>query len=565
MRPSAALPTAAILIGALAVARAAHVDQQSRDSAGAGDPGAALIAGAVVTDAAGKPPARRAVLILTGESVPDGRIAIAGDDGHFSFTGLRSGSYTLSVSKAGYVPTFVGSPRPGRGPGAPISLAPAQHLDDLTVVLWRGAVVSGRVLDHLGRPQRAAVISAIDVAGGPFGSATATARTNGRGEYRVFGLPPGKYRVVVQPGFNFNGAESPSDGRNSAPMHVTYAPTYYPGTVDPGLAAAIELRAAEERPGLDMSLQLVASAKLDGQVVGPDGKVPQGVELGLLFPGQEVGLVEKSYAGTSPMNATLTARDGRFSRPSLVPGHYVVFARTAQGLWGATPFDVAGHDITGLLVTLQPGVTVKGRVTFDGARGVPVDPSGFQVILEPTSSTALPAHSLSARTAANGDFSITGIVPGDYWVTATAPGSASGWALDSVSLGPNPIATAIHIDTPMAAEPVNVTFTDHPTTIAGRLMDSLGRPVHEYLVVAFPATRDSWLPGSPRIRQVRPSTTGQFSFAGIPPGDYFVAAVTSVNPGDLADPLFLEALIPGAVRLSIAGHEVKTLDLRFSR
>ena len=53
-------------------------------------------------------------------------------------------------------------------------------------------------------------------------------------------------------------------------MHVTYAPTYYPEQLM-GLAAAIS-RAAEERPGLDMSLQLVASAKLDGQVVGPTAR-----------------------------------------------------------------------------------------------------------------------------------------------------------------------------------------------------------------------------------------------------------------------------------------------------
>ena len=51
---------------------------------------------------------------------------------------------------------------------------------------------------------------------------------------------------------------------------------------------------------------------------------------------------------------------------------------------------------------------------------------------------------------------------------------------------------------------------------------------------------------------------------GLPAGEYYVAAVTRLEPGDLENRQFLEDLVPAAMRLSIANGEKKTRDLKLA-
>lgn len=48
----------------------------------------------------------------------------------------------------------------------------------------------------------------------------------------------------------------------------------------------------------------------------------------------------------------------------------------------------------------------------------------------------------------------------------------------------------------------------------------------------------------------------------LPPGEHFIAALTDFDPGDSNDPAFLEQLIPGAIRISVADGEKKKQDFR---
>jgi hypothetical protein len=63
-------------------------------------------------------------------------------------------------------------------------------------------------------------------------------------------------------------------------------------------------------------------------------------------------------------------------------------------------------------------------------------------------------------------------------------------------------------------------------------------------------------------REVRPDTNGRYSMAGLPPGNYLVAALTSIEPGDLADPAFFEIVAAAAVPISLTRGENRTLDLK---
>ena len=57
-------------------------------------------------------------------------------------------------------------------------------------------------------------------------------------------------------------------------QNAAYAPVYFPGTTDAGVAGSVTIGVAEERSGIDLQLQLVPTATVEGTVVSPDGTVP---------------------------------------------------------------------------------------------------------------------------------------------------------------------------------------------------------------------------------------------------------------------------------------------------
>jgi hypothetical protein len=66
------------------------------------------------------------------------------------------------------------------------------------------------------------------------------------------------------------------------------------------------------------------------------------------------------------------------------------------------------------------------------------------------------------------------------------------------------------------------------------------------------------------VGRARPATDGAFRLLGLPAGRYYLAAVVDLVPADLDDPLFFEALLPGAMTITIAEGTRTTQDLRLA-
>jgi hypothetical protein len=169
-----------------------------------------------------------------------------------------------------------------------------------------------------------------------------------------------------------------------------------------------------------------------------------------------------------------------------------------------------------------------------------------------------------ANLNAAGTFSLTGVAPGRYNLTASTPASPSGWALRTVMV--NGVDA---LDTPFVIEPGQnidnavVTFTDQPTELAGTLQAPSGTPTSDYFIVVFSTNRAFWTPSSRRSVTARPAMSGRYVVRNLPPGEYFVAAVTDVEPGDWWDRDFLTSLArPETTRITLAEGEKKTLDLK---
>jgi hypothetical protein len=178
---------------------------------------------------------------------------------------------------------------------------------------------------------------------------------------------------------------------------------------------------------------------------------------------------------------------------------------------------------------------------------------------------------LAVSQAPDSTFQLKGVTPDKYRVGVAPAGlllaaaAPAGWILKSAMLGGRDVS-----DVPFEVKPSQdvsgllVTFTDRPTELSGTVIDQAGRAAPGFPIVVFSTDRTYWTIGSRRVQQARPSSDGKYKLSGLPPGEYFVSAVTDLDPNDLADPLFLEQLAAASFKISLADGEKKTTDLKLA-
>jgi Carboxypeptidase regulatory-like domain len=575
--------------------------------------GSAVITGTIVTDDASARPIRRAIVNLSGSDFLRTRITVTDDAGRFTFTSLPAANFSVSASKAGYVTTYYGGKRPGRGPGVPIALADGQRVT-VALKMLRGAVLTGTVTDPAGRPTPAQIVAMqYQTIGGErtlrpaAGFSTLGSGTDDRGIYRIYGLPPGDYIVSATvrstPGdlrpvtpaeiqwarqFAQTGGGAPTAGLSASnvplpplPQTVGYAPVYYPGTGDASAASAVTLVAGEERAGIDIALQLVPTARIEGTVTDAEGRRANGAQVTVL-PKTLVGF----YFPTIP-RATVSA-DGRFVVVGIAPGDYAVTARgrgagpvgapaggrgaAAASLWAMSDLTVSGQDISGLELRLEPGMVVPGRFVFESATNqTPANVTSYRAGLGPWRSGTGATVSLTipnVQADADGRFRFASVAPGTYSASGygggiTSPNQTPAWILKSVTANGRDVT-----DQPLEIRPreeppeIVITFTDKVTEITGTLLDPVGRPTSGLSIIVLPVNREFWNMNSRRIRPATPASDGKFKLAGLPPGEYYMAAVTDYEYSDLMDASFLEQLTAGAFKITLGEGEKKVQDIR---
>ncbi len=520
--------------------------------------------------------------------------AVTGDDGRFSFTALPAGRFSVSVSKEGWLTTAYGAKRPV-GPGTPVPIA-SGGTARVVIRMPRGAVITGALLDNTGQPAVGATVRAmryaivngerrLDVNG-------SSAIADDRGVYRIYGLLPGDYVVGAswRPAYFAKDASelrltsdadvrdalssSASSAALSAIRTVALASTFYPGTTISRQATLVTVGAGQERNGIDFTLQIVPTARVEGTVTWPGGEAPPGALVSMMATEQVAfpGVPFDGYQSTGIQS------DGSFSFSDVAPGQYTLFARSrgadaassAQVMWASTDVFMEGDHISDLSLMLAPALTVTGQLRFESARlTAPADLKTVRVTLFPVQTGGAVTLSPTTATAdASGRFTLPGVTPGRYRIAVSFPGlGAPGeWSLSSAVIGgvdaldmPFTVAPGI-----VAANAV-VTFTDRMARLTGTLQNAAGAAAPAYTIIVFPSSSTLWMPQSRRIQTVRPSVDGAFSFSNLPPGDYYLAAVDDVEPGAWFDPSFLQQLVPSSMKITIAESEEKRQDVRVGR
>jgi hypothetical protein len=124
----------------------------------------------------------------------------------------------------------------------------------------------------------------------------------------------------------------------------------------------------------------------------------------------------------------------------------------------------------------------------------------------------------------------------------------------------------------VAAQTIGANSTARSTaggSIAGHVTDAHAKPVDTYSVVVFPTDRKVWSADSRVVKFARPAQDGGFEVTGLPPGEYWVAAVEAIQGDqgarDFAKPEVLTALSSRATRVILADHDRYMTVLRLIR
>lgn len=534
-----------LLLGTVVTAQLPARDQSPTPRAGTG-----VIRGRVVRADTGEPLRRVQVRVdewSTGDlSGPAATMTDA--EGRYELAQLPAGRYLLKARRGGYVEVAYGQRRPFER-GRPLELGERAVLQNIDFALPPGAVVTGRVVDEIGDAVAHVSVSLARrryIDGARRWIAESGSSTDDRGEFRIFGVPPGEYVVVAR----FEASDLGSRER------VRYVPTYYPGTPVANEAQRITIGLGQEVPGITIALARAATATMRG-VVRSSGEASIG-------PFTFVIAREISGPQADGQMATgIAAGDGSFAIGGLLPGTYLVEAQSSAGSeFASMEVVVDGSDVAGVTLMLSKGTTARGRIHFD--TGNP--PPGLR-----PSQVFVGATSIDQRVAGMGmsdgppvirddwSFELQGL-RGRGFIRA---GTLSEWRMKRVRREGVDI-TDVPLDFATDVDGLEIELTQRLTTISGGVSDDRGDVALDATVIAFADDPEKWGRHSRFIESARPDQQGRFTIKDLPPGRYLAIAVGYLEPGEERDPDLLEAWRQGATPFTLSEGETHALNLKLS-
>lgn len=541
--------------------------------------------------------------------------------GRFAFPALAAGQYSVRVTREGYLPGGSGQERPGGSVGQ-MRLADGEHAS-LTISLMRGGAITGYVYDEAGELVQGAQVRALRFVmrhGVRQSQVSASASTDDRGAFRLFGLSPGEYLVAAtprprppqplpditaqemaaiavataegrvhagavpgyHPAYVLLPAPSPPTrdiGGGLSTSAIQFVPIFAPGTADRANATVVRVAAGEEHGPYNIVLQSMTATLVRG-VITP--ALPEGVSVQVALSPVDPALGDAMRTGSDPT--------GVFRFQNVPPGRYHLLAQTlvrrtltafADGpaaastrsgralvprateppptLWAREEIMVSGEPEIDVRLVLGAPRTLSGRLVFDMPQRQ--GSSALRVMLNPAPGpTSLPiGGTLHAPVEAGGTFTIPNVVPGRYILRASG-----GLVRSSVVEGQDTLDIPIEItgERDITGAVVTVTSPDRQTTLWGRIADRSDEPLSNVTVVVAATDERYWVPGGRRVVVSRTDAWGQYRVGGLPPGSYTVAPAHDLEDGEQFDPDLLRAIAARGGRVTLSEGVSSRQDFR---
>ena len=509
----------------------------------------------IVVKLAGSEPLRKARVQLQSQDDRTRSVSIVTSaDGRFALKRIDPGRYKLVVNRAGFVMQEYGQKKPG-DPGAILTLRAGQEMKDLVFRMIPSAVIAGRIFDEDGEPLASVMVSAMREVyweGKRTLSSFSEVQTDDLGQFRLFGLPPGRYLVAaVYPHWNRFGGYG-DDSESAESQQLGYAKMFFPGTPDAAKAALITLKSAEEISSIEMMMRQVLVYHVRGHVYNVATNKPATHTNVWLMPRKTGREWEPS-----DMQTFVQKKDGSFDIPEVLPGSYILAARWFdEGKIYSTriPLEVGNANLDGISVTVGPGVTINGRIIWDGQASL--EEAELTVSARATE-TGWNSWRGGARVASGSIFTLKDVSEGTYF--AEVYGQSKDCFIKNVQYGSSSALEegfTVAVGTPASLE---ITISCHGARVQGSVTDADGLPAAGVWAVLVPE-------GSRRAvsRFYKAGTTdqyGHFDLRGIAPGDYKLFSWESAEDGSWQDPEFLKPFEEKGERISFREGEQKTQNL----
>src|SRR5436309_2753903 len=375
------------------------------------------VGGRVVTAAEGSPLKSARVALVPEDSRSDTLIygATSDSDGHFLLKEVVPGRYRFCATRAGFVDQQYQSQ--GTDAGAVLALKPGQKISDVLFSMTAAAVITGRVNNEDGEPMIRVQVVALrrpteeeteeDIA---FASRkqtlipVASSQTDEKGIFKLKGIPPGSYVIVA-----YEEREGVMTGQARQKVEIG--------------GESIE----------SLTISLGSGATFQGRVTvsGPGSLTSDRISVAL-FPVDE----DEQLGGHGRVK-----KDGTFEITSVKDGNYAIRLWGLEHDWYVKSVRLGADDILEKGLQLEKGASGGRLEVVVSSASAQVEGSvnegseamiGAHVRITPDPETPYNRfRSRSAKTDQAGNFSITGLAPGEYRVFASYPASPRSGSLKS--------------------------------------------------------------------------------------------------------------------------------------
>lgn len=476
-------------------------------------------------------------------------------EGKFKMQEMEPGAYRISAEKPGFVRTEYGS-RPGLAvAGTTLRLEKAQKMKSVDFAMTPQAVLTGRLRDVEGEPVQYAMVSLGKYSymqGRRQMINTAVAQTNDLGEYRLFGVAPGRYylsatvRNTQQYGLTVDrsGSQQAEEG---------FAPTFYPGTNELSSATRINVAAGTTLQGLDMVLHKTRTFRIRGKIMGLNTN-RGGVIMVYPKDGGDTMTYDRPMVPWRPGS-------GEFEIRGIRPGTYVLFANHMENpesrMFGRIQVEVSERDVNNVVLAMTAAPEMQGTLRT----ATPEDP----VRLEDISVSLTPRSQMyfgggMGRVTEKGTFKLLGVAPDDYSVVVM--GLPKGYYLKSARLGDTDVLeSGMDLSSGMTAEGLELVISPGAAKISGSVVDVDDKPVRGATVIVRPVKgRAASL--FTFLKTASTDQNGNFEIEGVAPGAYQMLSFEALDGFETQDPELFKEHETRAVKLELAENGVESRTLK---
>lgn len=448
-------------------------------------------------------------------------------DGRFLLPNVPPGRYQITPSAPAYVVQGMPDNYP---PGRPLTLLAGEEVKDVDFRVERGAVITGRVTDGDGNPAISEPVTVVPVE--PTGQQQQPPTrsldprdqmTDDRGVYRIYGLPPGRYRVSVG---QVGEEGAVGVGGMGFGRRRIFQRTYYPGVTEQAQARIVEVKAGDESENVDISLgRPLKTFKASGRFISAEtGEPVPGVSYGygtLDARGRRVG----AFGGGQPTNAR-----GEFTTEGLAPGRYTVFnmggMESTEFYTEPATFEIVDSDVAGITVRVRRGASVSGVVQIEGVSDRATIARLLSQVrifgwVQSRDRTAPPFSSRSPGVNSDGTFRLGGLRSGTLHMS-TSTDAVKGLSVARIELAGANVTRGFDLAEGAQVTGVRIVLNYGTAAVTGQINYLNGAPQPGSRTLAEARRAAAPAEGSvPRMVEV--DVRGYFRIEGLPAGDYQIS------------------------------------------